>query len=110
MDYLVINWIPHTTANLLQLMLQCWILDRLSPCSAASMARKVQDVLDSSEKDRRSVLWVDTYLAFESYEKVEGMSVLEMALWKKQLYSGRRMDRSKRMNLDPQQCLHQCGS
>ena len=62
------------------------------------------------DKKRRKTLWIELRDEMVGYENCESTVVLEMALWKMKLVSGRSCDGSKRVALDREQCLLQCGS
>lgn len=49
-------------------------------------------------------------LVLEKDERLEAIFILDLALWKKQFVSGWNNDRTKRIGLDIQECLHQCGA
>mmetsp|Transcript_44388 Transcript_44388/g.106945 ORF Transcript_44388/g.106945 Transcript_44388/m.106945 type:complete len:496 (-) Transcript_44388:551-2038(-) len=114
MDYLVANWTLET-ASMLEMLLQCWIIRRMHQWGNASrvaiMIRRINTVLKETIQDRRDELWDETCTTFELYERLESISILELALWKKQHgSSGWNEDRTKRIGLDRHQSLNQCGA
>jgi len=111
MDYLVTNW-NETTASLLQMTLQKWMLDRLDRWGATSwmeaMQSKVQDILGEGDKERRSTLFNEACSAFAQYETMAAPFILEMALWNLKLKSG--WSNGDGQALDRGECRYVCGS
>jgi len=114
MEYLVANWTLQT-ASMLEILLQCWIVRRINQWGNGSRVAKVKQginsLLEETIQDRKAELWDETCSAFEVYETLEAISILELALWKKQhRSSGWNEDRTKRIGLDRHQSLNQCGA
>eukprot|EP00526_Cylindrotheca_closterium_P018735 CAMPEP_0113642524 /NCGR_PEP_ID=MMETSP0017_2-20120614/22342_1 /TAXON_ID=2856 /ORGANISM="Cylindrotheca closterium" /LENGTH=363 /DNA_ID=CAMNT_0000553957 /DNA_START=272 /DNA_END=1363 /DNA_ORIENTATION=- /assembly_acc=CAM_ASM_000147 len=113
MDYLVTNW-TETTASLLQMALQSWMFSRLERWGATSwmnaMQSKVQATLEEDDKERRLTLWTEAKSSFAQYETMAAPSILEMALWKREIESGRSNNGAKRQALDRGECRCVCGS
>lgn len=110
MDYLVKNWTDGATTTLLfQMSLQKWMIDPINRWGAASWEEKIKSkvsslLLEGRDEERRANLWTEVCSSFEHYEMVESSSVVELALWKAKLRSGRRSDSSKRQALDRGEC------
>ncbi|CAJ1945990.1 unnamed protein product [Cylindrotheca closterium] len=86
LDYLVSNW-TETTASLLQITIQRWMVDPLVRWGATSwaqvMSNRIQAILAEDNKDQRLTLCNGAYSAFTLYEHLEATSIFEMALWKR---------------------------
>lgn len=113
LDYLLHSW-DDGSILLLQRTLQKWMVDRLSCWGATSwmeaMERKVQELIGEDDEEQRALLLNNAYSALEHYESVKSTSILEMALWKSKLNSGRMSNGSKRQALDRGECRCVCGS
>ncbi|CAJ1940062.1 unnamed protein product [Cylindrotheca closterium] len=110
LDYLLSNW-TGTTKVLFQMLLQRWMVDPLARWGTTSwredMQRKIQTIMAGH---RMESLFDRAYYAFECYEGMGAMYILEMALWKEKLKGERRKDAIKRQALDREQCRSVCGS
>lgn len=93
------NWTETTTTrvSLLQTTLQRWMVDPIvhwgaPPSWIDDIQSKVQAILvmvgDDSRRERRMALLLEACSVFSQYERIEAMSILEMALWKRQLKDG----------------------
>lgn len=113
MDYLIANWTPKTAA-LLEMSAQRWMFDPLNQWGIRSrkldMERQIQDIMNATTKENRSILWNKICDTFELYAKLESLSILEMALWRNQIKSGWNADRTKKIDLDRYQYLNQSRS
>eukprot|EP00526_Cylindrotheca_closterium_P014334 CAMPEP_0113642254 /NCGR_PEP_ID=MMETSP0017_2-20120614/22196_1 /TAXON_ID=2856 /ORGANISM="Cylindrotheca closterium" /LENGTH=348 /DNA_ID=CAMNT_0000553665 /DNA_START=345 /DNA_END=1391 /DNA_ORIENTATION=+ /assembly_acc=CAM_ASM_000147 len=112
-DYLVSNWTP-ANKTLLQMALQSWMYSRLERWGATSwmeaMQSKVQAILvEEHDKKRRSTLWMEACSTFAQYENVEALSILEMALWKREI-EYESSNNGGGQALDREECRCVCGS
>ena len=112
MDYLLVN-ANLNTSTLLEMMCTSWLLAPLARWSTPHrrdvVSRKAQEAVGLlGDKDRSAALFQEAYDIFENYELLEGFAILEMAMWKNQIKSGRKDN--KRIALDREHCLNQCGS
>jgi len=114
LDYLLGNW-TVASVELLQCILEKWMVDQLVKWGclmwAEEMRTKVGAVLlPEHDNEQRVSLLNEVYSSMRNYEKRESTSILEIALWKEKLKSGRSNDGSKRQALDRGECRCLCGS
>ncbi|CAJ1933278.1 unnamed protein product [Cylindrotheca closterium] len=84
------NWTIESM-YMVQLCLQNYVTRRLSMWGGSTvwdtdLTAEINSILSEDNNERQQLLWRATFATFQVFEQVEGVSVLELALWKREIF------------------------